>query len=129
MSNSPHMITPLNKVRGLGSAKHGVGHWWAQRLTAIALIPLGIWFLASIVALTGTTHRALEQWFSSPFTATAMLCLMGAMLYHAKLGLQVVIEDYIQCEGLKLGLLIALRFAAIIGAIVSALAIFTLHTA
>jgi succinate dehydrogenase / fumarate reductase membrane anchor subunit len=104
--------SPIARVRGLGAAKEGVGHWWAQRLTALALIPLGIWLVASLVCLAGADHAAISQWLSSPFTLGALALTIFTAFYHAVLGLQVVIEDYIHGHAAKLTLIILIQFAA-----------------
>ena len=101
----------LGRVRGLGSAKEGVHHWWAQRVTAIALIPLSIWFVASIVFLTDVDHATAIQWLRSPITLGLMSLFLIALVYHAVLGLQVVIEDYIHAKPTKLILLLLIQFA------------------
>jgi len=102
----------IAKARGLGSAKEGVQHWWAQRLTALALIPLGLWFVASVVRLAGADHATITQWLSSPFTLGALALTIFAAFYHAVLGLQVVIEDYVHGHAAKLTLIILIQFAA-----------------
>jgi succinate dehydrogenase / fumarate reductase membrane anchor subunit len=102
--------TPLSRVRGLGAAKDGVAHFWAQRVTAVALVPLTIWFLASVVAFTGATYQAVTDYISNPVVAVLLILFLGAAFYHMKLGLKVVIEDYIQREGSKIALLILLNF-------------------
>ena len=104
--------TDLGKVRGLGSAKEGVGHWWAQRLTAIALIPLLLWFVASVVPLFGAELRIVREWISSPVNSVLLLTLIVAVFHHAQLGLQVVIEDYVHTGWLRLASVIAVKFAA-----------------
>jgi succinate dehydrogenase / fumarate reductase, membrane anchor subunit len=101
----------LGRVRGLGSAKEGVGHWWAQRVTAIALIPLSIWFVASLVFLTDIDHATAMQWLGSPITLGLMALFLVALIYHAVLGLQVVVEDYIHGHATKLILLLLVQFA------------------
>jgi succinate dehydrogenase / fumarate reductase, membrane anchor subunit len=101
----------LGRVRGLGSAKEGVGHWWAQRVTAIALIPLSIWFIASILFLTDVDHATAMQWLGSPITLGLMALFLVALIYHAVLGLQVVVEDYIHGHATKLILLLLVQFA------------------
>jgi succinate dehydrogenase / fumarate reductase membrane anchor subunit len=98
--------SPLGRAIGLGSAKEGVEHWWIQRLTAVALIPLALWFVASVIALSGSDHVTLIEWLASPLAAILMLLLIGATFYHASLGLQVVIEDYIHGEGAKFAALV-----------------------
>lgn len=101
----------LGRVRGLGSAKEGVHHWWAQRVTAIALIPLSIWFVASIVFLTDVDYATAIQWLRSPVTLGLMSLFLIALAYHAVLGLQVVVEDYIHAKPTKLILLLLIQFA------------------
>jgi succinate dehydrogenase / fumarate reductase membrane anchor subunit len=102
----------IARVRGLGSAKEGVQHWWMQRLSALALIPLGIWLVASLVCMAGADHAAIMQWLGSPFTLGAMSLTIIAAFYHAVLGLQVVIEDYVHAKPTKFILLILIYFAA-----------------
>ncbi len=104
----------LGKVRGLGSAKTGTDHWWLQRLTAIALVPLIIWFLISIISLLGADRSDLITWLSSPVSATLCIILIIAVFKHAALGIQVVLEDYISRKALKLTLLISINLAAIL---------------
>jgi len=117
------MKTPIAKVRGLGSAGNGTHHWWMQKLTALALIPLTIWFVASIVQMTGADYRTVMTWMASPVSATLMLIFMITGLYHLKLGLQVVVEDYIHREGLKMALQITILFGCILLAVVSVFSI------
>lgn len=92
---------PLAKARGLGSAKEGVEHWMAQRITAIALIPLSIWFVFAVISQIGATHAAFITWLSQPLNAVLGILLVISALYHAILGAQVVVEDYIHCEWFK----------------------------
>lgn len=108
------MRTMLGRVRGLGSAKAGVHHWWAQRMTALALIPLTLWFVASVISLAGADHAAVVAWIGHPFSGTLMVLLIAATFYHASLGLQVVVEDYVHSEGVKIAVLLALK-AVLIG--------------
>jgi len=102
----------LGRVRGLGSAKEGVAHWWAQRVTAAALVPLLLWFVASLVSLAGAGHKAAVAWIGHPVHAVLLLLLLGAGLHHAHLGLQVVIEDYVHREWLKVTSIVLIKFAA-----------------
>ena len=104
--------TDLGKDSGLGSAKEGVGPWWAQRLTAIALIPLLVWFVASVVTLVGAELIIVREWISGPVNSVLLLSLIVAVFHHAQLGLQVVIEDYVHTGWLKLASVIAVKFAA-----------------
>jgi succinate dehydrogenase / fumarate reductase membrane anchor subunit len=106
--------TPLAHARGLGSAKTGTGHWWAQRLTAIALIPLTIWFVISLVIMTGSGHDAAIAWIGSPLTAVLLVLLIVAGFHHMQLGLQVVIEDYVHTRWLEIALLLCVKGAAIL---------------
>ncbi|MBC6404956.1 MAG: succinate dehydrogenase, hydrophobic membrane anchor protein [Rhodospirillales bacterium] len=101
--------SPLGTVRGLGSAKEGVQHWWAQRVTAIALIPLGLWFVISVIAMAGAGHDDMAAWLSSPFSAGLAVLLIVATFWHAMLGVQVAIEDYVHNEAMKIGLLLAIK--------------------
>ncbi len=118
--------TPLARVRGLGSAKSGTAHWWAQRLTALALIPLSIWFVASVVALAGAGHADVAAWLGSPVPAGLMILLIVATFHHAQLGLQVVIEDYVHHEGLKVASIVAVKGAAIVLGLISVLSVLSL---
>ena len=108
------MRSDLGRVRGLGSAKEGVNHWWMQRLTAIALIPLTIWFIISIASHSRADHAETVNWLSSPLVAVFMILLVTSTLYHALLGVQVIVEDYIHHEGRKFALLIGLKFVFLI---------------
>jgi succinate dehydrogenase / fumarate reductase membrane anchor subunit len=103
------MRSPLGRVRGLGSAREGVGHWWAQRMTSLALIPLALWFVASLVTLTGADHATARDWIGAPVPAALLVLLIVAAFYHGALGFQVIIEDYIHHEGAKLTALIAVN--------------------
>lgn len=103
------MRTDLGRVRGLGSAKEGAHHWWMQRLTAIGLIPLTLWFVASVASLAGAGHAETAEWLGAPLVAITMVLLIVATLYHAALGIQVVVEDYIHHEGWKFAWLIAVK--------------------
>ena len=105
------MRSSLGRARGLGSAKDGVGHWWVQRLTAVALVPLTLWFAAAIICQAGAGHAEVTAWLASPFPAIAMILLSIATFYHAALGLQVVIEDYVSSEGLRLAAIVAVKLA------------------
>jgi len=90
------MRSQLGRVRGLGSAKKGSGHWWAQRVTAIALAPLTLWFVISIMRLAGLPYASMVHWARQPVNSVLLLCLVLATFYHMALGLQVVMEDYIE---------------------------------
>ena len=97
----------LKNVRGLGAAHEGTHHFWLQRMTALALIPLTVWFIINIVTkLLGAERFQIAQWFESPITLLLMASFLVALFWHAKLGLQTIIEDYVHCECTKLTLLI-----------------------
>jgi succinate dehydrogenase / fumarate reductase membrane anchor subunit len=104
---------PLGRVRGLGSAKEGVQHWWVQRLTAVALVPLSLWLVVSIIQLAGADHAAVAAWLAAPLPLGLMLVLVVATFWHAQLGLQVVIEDYVHAEAPKIVLLVLVKFACL----------------
>ncbi len=104
--------TPLSRVKGLGSAKEGTEHFWTQRLTAIALIPLVLWLAFSIASLPGMDYIAIREWLSQPFNALVMILFLVAGFFHARLGLQVVIEDYVGSHGARTVAIIAVTFAA-----------------
>ena len=97
---------------GLGSAKEGVAHWWAQRLTAVALIPLLLWFVIEVIGLTAAPRAAVVAWLHGPFAAIATVLLLIAAFYHMALGVQVVIEDYVHGEWSKITLLVLNKFVA-----------------
>jgi succinate dehydrogenase / fumarate reductase membrane anchor subunit len=113
----------LGRVRGLGSAKDGTSHWWAQRLTAIALIPLTLWFVASVISLTGADVLAVKAWIASPLVAVLLIVLIAATFHHAQLGVQVVIEDYVHAEWLKITSIVLVKFAAVLLAAIAAFAV------
>ncbi|MEZ5669329.1 MAG: succinate dehydrogenase, hydrophobic membrane anchor protein [Alphaproteobacteria bacterium] len=115
------MQNPLSRVRGLGSAKEGTAHWWAQRVTAIALVPLVVWYVASLVTLIGADRARVVEWLQSPFAAIASVLLILAVFHHAQLGLQVVIEDYVHKSWTKHTLLLLAKFGS---AVLAATAIF-----
>ncbi len=104
--------TPLAKAMGLGSAKSGVAHWWAQRVSAVALVPLTLWFAASIIAHSGSDYAAFIAWLRSPLTTAPMILLLIALFHHTALGLQVVIEDYGH-SGPKFAAVIAVRLGCV----------------
>ena len=114
MSASTNLRSPLGRARGLGSAKEGLHHWWAQRVTAVALVPLTLWFVISVVGLAGAERAVLVEWVRHPVPAVLFILLLVATFYHGALGLQVVIEDYVENETLKFGLLIVMKLAAFV---------------
>ena len=117
------MRTPIARVRGLGSAKNGTHHWWMQRLTAIALVPLTMWFVISVIRLAGADHAQVSTWLASPLPAVLMLLLIVATFHHLQLGLQVVIEDYVHGEAVKLGCIIGVKLASVALAVAAMFAV------
>ena len=105
--------TPLARVRAFGSAKSGTGHFWHQRLTALANVPLVIAFVLILVSLLGRSHAAVVQILGSPLVAIVMLLFIGSITYHMKLGMQVIIEDYVHDEKWKFAAVIANIFFAV----------------
>ena len=105
------LTTPLRQVLGLGSAKSGVHHWWLQRLTSIALVPLSIWFVVSLLCLPGLDHATVTAWMSQSLTALLLILLVLTASWHSRLGLQVVIEDYVHGAGVRTLLLVLVGFA------------------
>ena len=115
--------TDLGKVRGLGSAKEGVHHWWAQRLTALALLPLVLWFVASVAGLAGAEFAAVRGWIGQPVTAILLVLLIVATFHHMQLGMQVVIEDYVHAEWLKITSIVLVKFASVFLAVAAVFAV------
>ncbi|MES2254473.1 MAG: succinate dehydrogenase, hydrophobic membrane anchor protein [Pseudomonadota bacterium] len=105
--------TPLHKVRGLGASHSGTGHFWRQRITAVALVPLGLWFTFAILGLIGTNEVAVLSFLARPWNALLMAAFATTMLYHMSLGLQDVVDDYVHTTGMKIFCLLLIRFAMI----------------
>ena len=115
--------TPLAKVKGLGSAKQGTHHWWHQRLTALALLPLSLWFIYSLVSMTSADYNSLINWLRLPYVAVLLIFFVISLLYQAQLALQVVIEDYINSEWQKFACIIMIKFLSVIGALAAVLSV------
>lgn len=120
------MRSPLGRAIGRGSAKEGVEHWLAQRITAVALVPLALWFTIAVIQLVGADLDTVQNWVGRPLPAILLVLLFIATFYHASLGLQVVIEDYIHGELARLGLVILTRLACIALAVAGIVAVLTL---
>jgi succinate dehydrogenase / fumarate reductase membrane anchor subunit len=108
------MRTPLGQVRGLGSARSGTAHFWYQRLTAIANVPLVVAFVVIVTSLLGRNHAAVVQILGSPVVAITMLLVILSVVWHMRIGMQVIIEDYVHGEGWRLALLIANTFFSVV---------------
>jgi succinate dehydrogenase / fumarate reductase, membrane anchor subunit len=123
-SNVPHidiMRSPLGRARGLGSARAGAAHWWAQRITSLALLPLTLWFLCAMIRMIGATRADVVFWMAGPLPIVLMIALVVATFHHLQAGLQVVIEDYVTGDALRIasillvkGLSVLLALACII---------------
>lgn len=114
---------PIKRARGLGSAQSGVGHWWTQRITAAALIVLGLWFLVTILRVAHGDFAAARALVARPWNAVLLIALVITMFWHAVLGLQVVIEDYVHTRWKEVSLLVLVKFLAVLGALASVLAV------
>ncbi len=118
-----NLDTPLARVRGLGSAKHGTEHFWQQRVTAILLAPLCIWLVISLLSLDLQNYRAVVDWLRQPINSMLMLILVLTACHHGQLGVQVVIEDYLHNDWQKIACLIMIKFLAMVAGLASILAI------
>jgi succinate dehydrogenase / fumarate reductase membrane anchor subunit len=125
---SESIRTPLGKVRGLGAAKHGAGHFIAQRVTAIALLFLAPWFLVSLIAAVRGGYDGAVDFIGQPLNAVLNLLAVGTALYHMRVGMQVVIEDYIEKSGTRMLLLILNTFVAVALFAFAAFAVLTIAT-
>ncbi len=106
--------TPVKRARGLGSTKQGSEHWWTQRVSALALIFLSIWFVASLLHVFNMDLVAARHWVGQPWNAVGLVLFVGTMFYHSYLGVQVVIEDYVATEWKKIASLIVIKFLHIV---------------
>jgi succinate dehydrogenase / fumarate reductase, membrane anchor subunit len=102
--------SPLGRVLGLGSAKDGTSHWWAQRVTAVALIPLTLWFFFSLMTLPGLEYETVRTWLSVPISGFLAVLLVVVLAYHSYLGTMVIVEDYVPTSGMKILSLMVLLF-------------------
>ncbi len=118
--------TPIKEARGLGASHHGTSHWWAQRVTAIAMVPLMLWLVVGIAANAGGSYADTLAWLGSPVNAVVMVVMFGVLFYHAALGLQVVLEDYVSHKGVRLGLVLGVRFLAVVLAVSAILAVLSI---
>jgi succinate dehydrogenase / fumarate reductase membrane anchor subunit len=120
------MRTPMARVRGLGAAREGTGHWWTQRLLSLALIPLTVWFAASVISLAGATHQEVVAWIGNPVVAGLLILLIVTSFYHGLLGVQAVVEDYVHHEVAKFTALILLKGLAVVLGLTGVLSVLTI---
>jgi succinate dehydrogenase / fumarate reductase membrane anchor subunit len=116
-SKPPHidiMRSPLGRARGLGSARAGAAHWWAQRLTSLALLPLTLWFLCAMIRMIGATRDDVVFWMAGPLPVVLLIALVIATFYHLQLGLQVVIEDYVTTDALRVGSILLMKGVSVL---------------
>ncbi|MBX3499161.1 MAG: succinate dehydrogenase, hydrophobic membrane anchor protein [Alphaproteobacteria bacterium] len=116
--------SPVARVRGLGSAKSGTQHWWHQRVSAVALILLTSWFAVSLILNAPADQAHVRAWVSSPVTMVMLIATILFGLWHAALGMQVVIEDYVHSEGMKIGLILLIKCGAAVLAVAAVVALF-----
>lgn len=114
---------PMKIARGLGSAQAGVEHWWTQRVTAAALVLLGIWFVVTVLCLLHADYATARAAVAKPWNALLLIAFVLTMFWHAVLGLQVVIEDYVHTRWKDVVLLVAIKFLAVLGALAGVLAV------
>jgi succinate dehydrogenase / fumarate reductase membrane anchor subunit len=122
-ANNTTMRSPLGRVRGLGSAKGGTHHWWMQRVSSMALLPLTIWFALSAASLAGASYETTVAWIARPWNALLLLVTIGISFQHTASGMQVIIEDYANQEWLKMGAILAIKAICVLAALASALAV------
>ena len=106
--------SPIRRVIHLGSAKEGVGHWWSQRVTSVALIFLGLWFLGALIVNADFSHEGITHWIAGPVNAVLLILFLLTSLYHSKLGAQVVVEDYVSHSGVKIVTMLLINFAHVL---------------
>lgn len=122
-ATDPRTESPIARARGLGSARHGAEHWWHERLSSVACLLLYVWLLVSLLTLPSLDHRAVTEWLRQPSAAVPMLLLVAATFWHLRMGLQVIVEDYVHDEGNRFLALLLLGFAAWAGAAFAAFAV------
>ena len=128
-TKKPHidiMRSPLGRARGLGAARAGARYWWAQRMSAAALVPLSLWFIASVFHLQGATRDQVAAWLSNPLTIILMISYIIGTFYHMQLGLQIVAEDYVKGEGRRMLLLVITKTTSVLLALVCVVSVLKL---
>jgi succinate dehydrogenase / fumarate reductase membrane anchor subunit len=122
-ARSTTLRTPLGRARGLGAAKSGMHHWWTQRVTSAALLPLTLWFVLSAASLAGAGHAATVEWIARPWNAVLLLATIGLTFHHTASGLQVIIEDYVRQEWVKITAILVTKAICVVLALAAALAV------
>jgi succinate dehydrogenase / fumarate reductase membrane anchor subunit len=122
-ANAKDLRHPLKRARGLGSAQYGVSHWWTQRTTATALVVLGLWFVILVLGHLHSDYATLRATVAKPWNAVLLIALLVTMFWHAVLGMQVVIEDYVHTRWKEIFLLVAIKFIAVLSVLAGALAV------
>jgi len=120
------LVTPLNRVLGLGSAKEGTEHWWGQRISAVALAVLGLWLVIAVAGLESFGYASVAGWVQQPLTSVLLVLTILTLCYHSQLGVQIVVEDYVHAAGLKITMLITSTFVHILLAAVGVVAVLRL---
>jgi succinate dehydrogenase / fumarate reductase membrane anchor subunit len=115
--------SPLGKALGTGSAKDGASHWYAQRVSAVALVLLGLWFVLSLASLDGGRHDTVVNWLRTPLNSALAVLFVAVAAYHAVLGLQVIAEDYVGNRNRRVALMTGLKFLFVFAAVVGILAV------
>lgn len=115
--------SPLGRVLGLGSARGGSSHWYLQRVTAVALVLLGLWFLVSLASLDDAGLASVQAWLRSPVSSVLAILFVAVAAWHAQLGLQVVVEDYVAHKGTRFAVLLVVKFALVVAALVGILGV------
>jgi succinate dehydrogenase / fumarate reductase, membrane anchor subunit len=115
--------SPLGRVRGMGSARSGTHHWWMQRVTSIALLPLTLWFVVSMISLAGASYLETLLWIAQPLNAVLMLVLIGLTFHHMAAGLQVVVEDYVRDEFKRIAIILVIKAASLLMALACGFAV------
>jgi succinate dehydrogenase / fumarate reductase, membrane anchor subunit len=122
-TNAKDLRNPLKRARGLGSAQSGVSHWWTQRVTAVGLVLLGLWFVVMLLGLLHADYATARATVAKPWNAVLLVAFLIAALWHGVLGLQVVIEDYVHTRWKEVFLMVVIKFLAVLGALAGALAV------
>jgi succinate dehydrogenase / fumarate reductase membrane anchor subunit len=121
--NAKDLRNPLKRARGLGSAQFGVSHWWTQRVTAVGLIILGLWLVALVLGLLHSDYATARAAVAKPWNAVLLIAFLITAFWHAVLGLQVVIEDYVHTRWKEIVLLVAIKFLAVLSVLAGTLAV------